>query len=219
MKKKTATRVLVVDDHSVVREGLAAILGSDPAFEVCGLAGTAAEALRLAEEVQPDIITLDLRLRDDNGGLSLLKSFRQQHKAVKVLVNSVCDEQIYAERCLRAGAAGFINKGASKEELLDALRQVEQGKVYLSGDATDQMLRKQFMGQTSIEPAVNQLSNREIEVFEKLAEGRSMQEIADQLCLSVKTVESHRENIKDKLGFESSRELAHYAIQWAMDLE
>ncbi len=211
-------RVLIVEDHPIVSQGIATLISGTDDFEVCGEARTSADALERVRTERPDVVTLDLRLHGCSG-MELLGQIRAVDEDIKVLVTSVRDERLYAERCIRAGASGYVGKDKTPEVLLDALRQVVRGKIYVSEAVSDRLLQQVSGGavDSASEPAVNRLSDRELQVFERLGEGLTTRQIADELHLSVKTIETYRESIKDKLGLESSNELLRYAVQWELE--
>lgn len=210
-------RILVVEDHPLVRKGLAALLEAEPDFEVCGEAEGAAEAIEHIESARPDLVIVDLSLQEGSG-IELIGQIRARAKSVKILVSSMHDEQIFAERALQAGALGYVNKQEATETLVAAVRQVLAGKVYLSPAMADRVLT-QLVDRGAAEDAhpVRRLSNRELQVFELLGRGQGTRQIAEQLHLSIKTVETHRESIKRKLKLETAGELTRAAVQWMLE--
>lgn len=212
---KTIHRILLVDDHPIVRGGLARLISQQPELQVCGEAGTAAEARSLAGSLNPDLAIIDLRLRSGDG-LELIKCLKAEMPGIRLLVLSQHSEQIYVERALRAGAMGYVVKDQPPEELLQAIRLILADQVYLSPGMAAQVLQGLVGGiARQVEPGVQQLSDRELGVLRLLGEGRSTREIATLLNLSFKTIESHRENIKRKLGLRTAVELVHFATRWA----
>jgi len=210
-------RVLIVDDHPLVRKGLAELILSQPGFEVCGEASGAAEAIGLVSDANPDLAIIDLRLRQGTG-LELIRQIKARFSHVKMLVSSMQDEALFAERVLRAGADGYISKEEATEKVVEAIREVMKGKVYLSRRMTEQLLY-QFAGRTP-EPGadtLDTLSNRELEVFQLIGQGLGTRQVARELHLSVKTIETHRESIKRKLNLSSSNELMRRAVQWVLE--
>ena len=211
------TRVLIVDDHAVVRAGIAAVVAAEPDMEVCGEAANANEALRLVETLQPDIAILDLGL-DDSSGFSLLKDMQSRGSPTKVLVVSGRDETLYAHRCVRAGAFGFLNKGLALEEIVEGIHRVRDGGYCLGATVTAEIL-----GSVSSRPGtsdaeqVQGLSDRELQVYEAIGAGLSVKEVAARLTLSPKTVDTYRTKIKQKLGLNSSQLLARHAVLWASE--
>ena len=212
-------RVLIIDDHSVLREGLAMVLNQEPDLQVCGEAADAPEAIQAVTALQPDAMIVDLSLTSGSG-LELIKDIKAQHPDVPMLVLSLHDEELYAERVLRAGARGYIMKRASTAELLAALRKVLSGDVYLS-ERMASLLVTQAVGKRET-PAddgpLGLLSDRELEVFQLLGEGHGTRKIARELGLSIKTISCYRQNIKSKLHLKDATELLHHAVQWITNL-
>ncbi len=208
-------RVLIVDDHPALREALALRIGRHPDLEVCGEAADAGEALRIIEETQPDVAVVDLSLKSGDG-LDLIKRIKDRNHHIRMLVWSMHSESLYAERALRAGAMGYVNKDQATGTIIEAIRRVLEGKVWLSEAMAERMLRR------AVGPArpgntgspLDTLADRELEVFRLIGEGMKTVEVAEQLHLSVKTVETYRDRIRFKLELRSGTELAHYATQW-----
>ena len=216
-KRRSAgpARVLIVDDHPVVRRGLAQVLGGTDDLAFCGEAETAADALHAVAETGPDVAVVDLTLKG-KGGLELVKDLHARHPGLPVLVLSMHDESLYAERALRAGARGYIMKDGRMEDVVGALRPVLAGRVYLSERMTSRLLgRLTGSGPEDGRSPISTLTDRELEVFEMIGQGLATREIADGLHLSVKTVDTHRENIKRKLNLSSATELYRHAFLWA----
>jgi DNA-binding NarL/FixJ family response regulator len=207
-------RIVVVDDHPVVRLGLKQMLENEPEFEICGEAEGAPEALSVIDETCPDLVVVDISLKDGSG-LSLIKQLTETDPSIKVLVSSMHDEKLFAERALRAGARGYINKEKAIGSMVDALRKVQSGAIYLSETMTDRILQAIARGDLEGGRApLEQLSDREFEVFELIGHGKTTRATAEHLGLSVKTVETYRENIKTKLNLENNNELICRAAQW-----
>jgi DNA-binding NarL/FixJ family response regulator len=209
-------RILIVDDHPLMRVGLASILRAEPDLLVCGEADTLKLAAQLVRSQRPDLVILDLSLGDGNG-MDLIKRLKRQEPSIKILVCSIHDEILFAERAINAGALGYINKHQAVEKVTEAVRQTLAGKVYLSmaiRERVDVRHSSQIAGNL---PAISELSDRELEVFELIGSGLSTTKIAERLHLSTKTVESHREKIKRKLHLESAAELVRYAVQWQLE--
>ncbi len=209
------TRILIVDDHPMMREGLAQLIEHEPDLCVSGQADTANQALEAVSAGHTDLVLLDISLPDRNG-LELIKDHQATKPDLPVLVVSMHDESIYAERVLRAGARGYIMKQEGGKKLMEAMRHVLGGKIYVSEKISDRILelfsgRKTASGKSSVQ----RLSDREFEVFQLLGEGQSTREIAKGLRLSVKTVEVHRANIKKKLQLKTGADLVRYAIRWS----
>jgi DNA-binding NarL/FixJ family response regulator len=213
-----AARILIVDDHPAVREALAIRLARLPDVEVCGEAADAAEALRLAAASDPDVAVIDIALKTSNG-IDLIKRLKARNERIRMIVWSMYGDDLYAERALRAGALGYINKEEATDKIVEAIRQVLDGKVYLSSAMTEKLL-KRAVGPASPDlgfPAVESLSDRELDVFRLIGQGRKTREIAAQLHLSVKTVETYRDRIREKLGLADGTELARCAMQWTLE--
>lgn len=210
------TRVLVVDDHPTVREGLSHRIDAQPDMEVCGAAADAREALGQVADVRPALAIIDISLKTSDG-LELVKTLSARHPGIRTLVHSMYDEAIYAERCLRAGAQGYVNKGADPNDVVTAIRQVMAGEVYLSPTMTNRVLGQRFRRADPAEDAVAELTDRQLEIFRLIGNGAGVREIAQQLHISVHTVESHRENIKRKLGIDKLAELNRRAVLWVQE--
>lgn len=207
-------QVLIVDDHPIVRRGLAMLLSAEPDLAVCGEASDAAEALAEIERLRPDIAIVDLSLRDSNG-LDLIKDIRGRWPALPVIVYSLHDERLYAERVLRAGARGYIAKGDPLSNVVDGIRRTLGGGVYVSDHIAGQVIGRLVEGHGyESSGGVDRLTDRELQVFEFVGKGYRTRDIAEQLQLSVKTVDAHRENIKRKLKLSGAAELHQQAIQW-----
>jgi DNA-binding NarL/FixJ family response regulator len=209
-------RVFVVDDHPIVRQGLALMINQEPDLVVCGEAEDSRSVLRTIAEVAPDIVILDISLRGPDG-IEVLKALRATNTDLPVLVLSMHQEEIYAERALRAGANGYIMKQEATEKVLEALRRLLRHEVYVSEPVASKMLlqltaRPLRPGR----PSVANLSDRELEVFRLIGTGLGTRQIAEHLQLSVKTVESHQAHIKEKLALKSARELVQHAIEWEL---
>jgi DNA-binding NarL/FixJ family response regulator len=206
-----------VDDHPVVREGLRLRLSAETDMEVCGEAADPGEALRLIAAQVPDVAIIDISLENGNG-LDLIKRVKDRHPSVRMLVWSMHEESHYAERALRAGARGYVNKKSATDVIIQAIHQVREGKLFLSESAASQILQRAV---GSREPAVaspvETLSDRELEVFELIGEGLNTPQIADKMHLSPKTVETYRARIKEKLHIASASELARRATEWVLE--
>jgi DNA-binding NarL/FixJ family response regulator len=210
----TRKTVLIIDDHPLLRQGLAMLINQQKDMQVCGEAEEAHTAMHCIAQKRPDIIILDLTLKGPDG-LDLLKTIRASDPDLPVLILSMHDEAIYAERALRARANGYIMKQEATEKVLVAVRRILDGDVYLSDSMSRKMLQQYIDGSPSLlESRIASLSDRELEVFCRIGEGRATREIAEELRLSVKTVETYQAHIKEKLGLRSGRELIQHAIQW-----
>ncbi|HTC41966.1 MAG TPA: response regulator transcription factor [Candidatus Acidoferrales bacterium] len=212
-------RVLLVDDHPIVRQGLALLIDREPDLSVCGEADGAHSAFHAITTLRPDIVVLDISLSGPDG-LDVLKDIRMKTASLPVLILSMHDESIYAERAMRAGANGYIMKQEATEKVLVAIRRILQGEVYLSDRLTSAMLQQFVRGTAPAKksPLVN-LTDRELEVFRLIGEGHGTRQIADELHLSVKTIESYQAHIKEKLALRNARELVQHAIEWTMNLK
>jgi DNA-binding NarL/FixJ family response regulator len=206
-------RVLIVEDHPIVRRGLIDLVDGEPDLGTCAEAANAEEALGQLEECSPDVAIVDVALHGRNG-IELVKDMRALRPDLPVLVLSMYDESLYAERALRAGAMGYVMKQEATTKVLTALRRILDGHVYLSDKLSSTMVRRVLGGaEAGTRSHLDQLSDRELEVFQLIAEGLPMREIARRLHRSVKTVETHREHLKAKLGLKSSGELLRYAVE------
>ena len=212
-------RVLLVDDHPIVRQGLALLIDREPDLAVCGEADGAQSIFHAIATLRPDIVILDISLSGPDG-LDVLKEIRAKTGTLPVLILSMHDESIYAERAIRAGANGYIMKQEATEKVLVAIRRILQGEVYLSDRLTSTMLQQLVRGEVTgrKSPLVN-LTDRELEVFRLIGEGRGTRQIAEELHLSVKTIESYQAHIKEKLALRNARELVQHAIEWTMNLK
>ena len=207
------TRVLLVDDHPVVRAGIRSVIVQEPDLEVCGEAESASEALQVILETKPDIAVVDLSLKQSSG-LELIKDIRLRYPALLVLVLSMRDESFYAERVLRAGARGYVVKEEGCRVVVEAIRKILKGQLYLSDRIASKMLGAFVGGAQPGAALVEQLTDRELQVFELIGKGVPTREIAAKLHLSGKTIDAHRENIKRKMQIDSATELLKQAIEW-----
>jgi len=213
--KQDKARVFVVDDHPIVRQGLTELVGNEPDLEVCGEAEDGHAALAAITKSRPDIAVVDISLKGYNG-IELIKDIKIQSPQVQVLVLSMHDESLYAERVLRAGARGYVTKEEAPQTVLMAIRRILSGDIYLSEKMSSKMISKIVEGERGVGVSpVERLSDRELQIFELIGQGMTTRQIAEELHLSVKTIESHRENIKRKLKLTSAIELLQHAIQWA----
>jgi DNA-binding NarL/FixJ family response regulator len=206
--------ILIVDDHPVLRRGLAAMIDSEPDLVVCAEADSCPAALEAIRESRPDLVIVDLALGDDDG-LTLIKHMKSHHESIPTLVLSMHDESLYAERCLRAGARGYVTKQQLDDTVLDAIRCLLEGDTYMSATLRSRLATKFAGGQTlETSSPLAALSDRQLQVFRLIGQGQTTRQIAESLGLSVKTIESHREQIKHKLTLETSAELSRRATQW-----
>ena len=211
---KMKKQLLIVDDHPMMRKGLLRLVEDERDLAVCGEADTAGQAMNLIGKCKPDLVLADITL-PDKSGLELIKDLQTMHPGLPVLVISMHDESIYAERVLRAGGRGYIMKQAGGERMLEAIRRVLSGQFYVSENMSAKIFeglsgRRSQAGGSPME----KLSDREFEIFQLIGQGRSTQEIALQLHLSAKTVEVHRLHIKEKLELKTSSELIRHAVRW-----
>jgi DNA-binding NarL/FixJ family response regulator len=209
-----AKRIVIVDDHPLFRKGLEELIHSDGSFAVCGEAGNAAEAMEVIRKLNPDLAIVDLSLPGANG-IELIKNVRAEFPKLPILVLSMHDESLYALRALRAGAEGYVMKHEAMANVIQAIREVFDGRPYLSPAMAAQVITK-FAHRDAGGAAdpVERLSDRELEILELIGKGNEVRQIAKQLHLSPKTVETHRAHIKDKLDLKNSREVARFAVQW-----
>jgi DNA-binding NarL/FixJ family response regulator len=210
-------RILIVDDHPLIREGLTALINKQPDMEVCGEADDEDNALRLARQERPDVMIIDISLKQGTG-IELIKQVHSLDKRVKMIVSSMHDERLFAERALKAGAMGYLNKQESSQRILKAIRSVLDGEVYLSDQMAQHLLASlTCRGLDRNQSPIETLSDRELQVFELVGQGLAVREIAERLHLSPKTVERYRENIKHKLNLESASKLVREATQWVLE--
>jgi DNA-binding NarL/FixJ family response regulator len=216
MSKSRAAKILIVDDHPMMRAGLSVRISAQTDMQVCGEAADEAEALCQVRDTCPDLVIVDLSLRRGHG-LDLIERIRASHPAVKMLVVSHFDESLFAERSLRAGAMGYVNKRECQENVLQAIREVLAGRRFVSPEMTARLVAQAIEGGVSAATdPVERLSNRELEVFQLIGQGASTSSIAQQLHVSVHTVESHREKIRHKLALKNGAELTRCAIHWVL---
>lgn len=209
-------RVVLVDDHPVVRAGLASLIEAENDLEVCGEAADLDEALAVVEREQPDLVVVDLSLRSSSG-LDLIR--RLAERETKTLVASMHDEATYAERALAAGALGYVHKGEATREIVQAIRRVMAGRVYLSESVSEKVVTRAIGAGRRKEPAAaeERLSDRELEIFERIGQGRTTVEIGETLRISAKTVQTYRQRIKEKLGLGTAAELSTEATRWVVE--
>jgi DNA-binding NarL/FixJ family response regulator len=212
-----STRILIVDDHPAVREGLAVRISSHVDLQVCGEACDMGEALKLLKSTKPDVAVIDVQLKSGDG-LELVKRFKAHDDSVRILVWSVYPDRLYARRALNAGALGYINKEHTTDRIIDAIRQVRDGKVYLCEEVAQTLLSRTVGGpQAGSENPVECLSDRELEVFRLIGEGLSTSDIAKRLHLSRHTIDTHRQRIKEKLAVSSASQLTQLAVRWVLE--
>lgn len=207
-------KIYIVDDHPLMRKGLAMTLEKEVGFELTGQAESAEEAMNEILKLKPDVAIIDISLPGMNG-LELVKNLLHQMPGLKILIVSRHDEELYAERALRAGAKGYLMKLEAVDVLVQAINQILNGGIYLSNKIGNKLLMKLATGNNAkSDNPLDQLSDRELEVFELTGKGLSTKEIGEKLHISVKTVESHRANIKDKLQIDTANELMRHAVRW-----
>lgn len=221
----SVSRVLIVDDHEIVRQGYRQLLGNEPGLEICGEAATEVEATQKITQLKPDLVVVDISLRNGHG-LEVCKQIRawnEQAEAnspshVRSLVVSAHDDELYAERALHAGASGYLNKGETGERLVEAVRRVLEGKIFLSPKMTERILNRLISGQQDEHQSpMDSLTDRELAVFELIGKGLTTKEVASDLELSPKTVESYREKIKEKLNLPNANRLVRAAVQHVLE--
>ena len=212
--RKQKARVLVVDDHPIIRRGLADLINQEEDLDVCGEATDAHEAIEMVGSLKPDIALVDISLKEING-IELIKHLKGRNAKLPMLVLSMHDETLYAERALRAGARGYVMKQEPPETVIGAIRKVLNGEIYVSEKMSSRLISR--MADGNADPTGNpleRLSDRELEVFQLIGQGLRTRQIAERLCLSIKTIESYREHIKHKLDLQNSAELFQHALQW-----
>jgi len=208
------SRVIIVDDHPIFRMGMAELLNQEEDFIVCGLAEDIASARRVIKDHLPDLAIVDITLAGDNG-LDLVKELTTQDNPLPVLVLSMHDEQVWAERAIRAGARGYIMKKEASENVITALRDIRAGKIHVSGKIMEKLLdRMQLKPDAQASRTVDLLTDRELEVFRLLGAGLSSREIAEQMKLGIKTIGTYRDRVKQKLGIKTGAELVRRAVLW-----
>ena len=212
MNGEPKARIVIVDDHPIMRMGLRQLLESSPRFEVCGEAGSVAEAATVIAAVRPvDLVVVDISL-PDRSGLELIRDLRSLDPGARALVVSSHDEKVYAERVLRAGGRGYLMKDRAPEQIIAAVGQVLDGGIFLSPSMTSRMMEV-LSGAKSASP-ISGLTDRELEVFRAIGEGKSSREISGLLGVSIRTIDAHRTHIKEKLGLRDAAELSYEAIRW-----
>lgn len=210
------TRILLVDDHPMVRAGLTLRISEEADLQICGEAATEEEALTLVKEAQPDLMLIDISLKNGNG-IELVKQTKSRFPGVKMLVVSGFQESLYGERALRAGALGYLNKQESSIKVIEAIRTVLAGERYVSPAMTQRLVTQALGGVDATTNPIDLLSNRESQIFRMIGEGATSSAIADQLFLSIHTIDTHRENIKRKLELKNVTELTRAAVQWVLE--
>jgi DNA-binding NarL/FixJ family response regulator len=211
-------RVIVIDDHPAIREAIADTVADQRDMELAGVAGSAREAFELVRATRPDVAVVDISLGDAHG-LDLVQNLRAEYPHLEVVVFSMYDEAVYAERAIRAGARGYVMKSEPTGSVVEAVRCAAQGEIYLNRRTASRLLSRVAQGgsrqSASAEPGLEELTDREMAVFQMLGQGRGADDIAERLSLSRKTVETYRRRAKEKLGFQTVAELLQFAIRWA----
>jgi DNA-binding NarL/FixJ family response regulator len=211
-------RVVIVDDHPLFRERLSELINGEPDLEVCGEAEDAQQAIGLIRDSSPDLAVVDISLKGCSG-LVLIKSIRALSIGVPILVLSMQDESLYAERALRSGATGYITKDEPADNVLSAIRRVLAGEIYLSGSMTSVFLKGLTSGMKSTARPLDRLTDRELEVLELIGHGHTTRQIAETLQLGVATVDTYRARVKEKMNLRTSTELQHFAVRWVRERE
>jgi DNA-binding NarL/FixJ family response regulator len=212
--RKAKYRVFLVDDHPIVRHGLTQLISREPDLMVCGESEDGSKGLAAVEAAKPDLVVVDLTLKRSSG-FSLIKNLSALDPKLAILVLTIHEESLYAERCLRAGAKGYLMKEEAMENVLVAIRRILAGQVYLSDAMQSKLFRSSGKKNTAaIASPLERLSDRELEIFRLLGQGVGTRQIAELLHLSISTVESHRARIKEKLGIGSATELLQHAVKW-----
>lgn len=214
--RQPQARILIVDDHPMVREGLAMRISTVPDWEVCGEAATEDEALALVKETNPDLITVDISLKNGHG-IELIKRVKSLDPSAKMLVISGYQESFYAERALRAGALGYVNKQESDANVTEAISVVLRGERFVSEAMKQRLLAQAIGSRESTNDPIELFTDRELEIFRMIGDGLASGAIADKLFLSTHTIDSHRENLKRKLGITNAAELNRQAVQWVLE--
>lgn len=211
-KKK---KIMVVDDHPIVHQGLEMLLGHESNLEICGYAATANEAIDKIKDLEPHLVLVDISLKGGVSGIDLIKGIRDRYPAVETLVLSMHDESIYAERVIRAGARGYVKKEELTKTIVNAIQTVLEGRIYLSNTMTTSLLKDLYYDQVGkVKVSIDKLTDRELEVLRFISRGYRTSDIAKKLNVSVKTIDSHRLRIKRKLNLKSSAEMIKFAVEW-----
>jgi len=215
-KRHSPVKILIVDDHPSVREGLAMRISLHSDLEVCGEAESEDAAIALVKETAPELVLVDISLRSGHG-IELIKRIRKLNPAIRMLVISGFQESLYAERAFRAGANGYLNKQESNEKMIEAIRTVLAGERFLSPEISRRLINQALGATDRTRTPIDQLTDRELEIFRKIGEGLTTSAIARQLFLSTHTIDTHRENIKRKLAVSTAAELSRTAVQWLLE--
>lgn len=214
MTATLSARIVLVDDHPIVREGLAQLINQHDGLQVCGEAGDGPQAMKVIDQTKPDLAIVDLSL-PDTSGLEFIKQLRAAYPKLPLLVLSMHEESVYAPRALQAGARGYIMKREARQNVVTAIRRVLEDRIYVSDKLASEFVRQAIDGKSSLDVSpVSKLTDRELEVFELIGQGIGTRLIAQRLHRSIKTIEAHREHIKDKLSLKNAAELSRSAVQW-----
>ncbi len=219
MIKAKQTKIFLVDDHPLVRDGLALLLGSERDLQICGTAADSQSTLKQLAKLQPDLMVIDLTLQD---GLAfdLIKTIKERYPRIRMLVVSAFEERLYAERALRCGAQGYVNKRECEATIVQAIRTVLSGQRHVSDEVLQRLVNQALDGvQADTGDVASQLTERELEIFRLIGQGMTTGDIAQQLHLSPHTVDSHREKMRHKLGVKNGHELRQHAMRWVIDHE
>ena len=214
---RSAMRIFIVDDHELMRDGLSQLIDHEDDLEVCGEATGEDDALSKLDDAQPDLAIIDISLRQGNG-IELIKRIKARTPTIRTIVSSMHDESLYAERALRAGALGYVSKQAPARSIIDAIRRVLAGELYLSDKLAQRIMRRAVVaGSDPNRSPIDTLSDRELEVFELIGMGLTTSDLAKRLHLSAHTIETYRQRLKTKLSLSSSTALAREAVQWVLE--
>lgn len=213
MNQPRKKKIFLVDDHPLVREWLANLIQRQPDLTVCGETENAPEAISAIASTKPDLVIADLNLKNSSG-IQLIKDLKELQPQVPVLVLSMHDESLYAERIFRAGARGYVNKRETAQKTVEAIRRVLEGKLYVSEKSAEVLAEQKFRGRIASQSAIELLSDRELEVFDKLGQGIGTRQIAEDFRVSVKTIQEYCARIKEKLGLNNATELLREAVRW-----
>lgn len=216
MKNPGTVRIVIIDDHPMVRAGLSLRIQAEKNLIVCGFAESEEEGLQVIKSSQPDLAIVDISLKNSNG-IELTKQIKSHFPKVRVLVISGFQESLYAERALRAGAYGYVNKQESEEKIIEAIQTVANGERYVSAALAQRLMMQAVTGDTPDNTPAEKLTDRELEIFRLIGQGHATGEIAQQLYLSTRTIDSHRDNIKRKLAVKTAAELNRQAVQWVLE--
>lgn len=211
------TKIIIVDDHPVVRQGMKMFIETDNSFEVCGEASNTEEAIKLINDLSPDVAIIDLSLGEEKSGLDLIKAIKQRFQSIKSLVLSMHDEELYAERALKAGARGYVMKKEAQENIIRAIKKIISGGIYLSENISEKILNEMICGShENISDPSKLLSNREFEIFQFIGQGLNSKEISIRMNITKNTVDSHKRHIKEKLNLKNSTELMKKAVEFSI---